>query len=239
MFDTVELEENHRQGDDKEYANLLNRLRFKTKNEELLPEDLKLLNSRVVPPEKAEVEVIKIFGKNESVNTENAKQLAKIKNPLHKIDAIHIPKRNSIKINRDGTIEDTAFMNQLHLKEGARVILIHNINTSDGLTNGAQGTLIRILSTLGKARYLLIKFDNQNIGRGQRDRLKFITAKFEESGLTPIEKVNFSYTLGNVSKNHAARASVLQFPLKLCWAITSHRVSIFHILNHLTFCFVF
>ena len=236
MFDTVELEENHRQGDDKEYANLLNRLRFKTRNEELLPEDLKLLNSRVVPPGNEEEEVIKIFGKNESVNTENAKQLAKIKNPLHKIDAIHIPKRNSIKINRDGTIEDTAFMNQLHLKEGARVILIHNINTSDGLTNGAQGTLIRILSTLGKARYLLIKFDNQNIGRGQRDRLKFITAKFEESGLTPIEKVNFSYTLGNVSKNHAARASVLQFPLKLCWAITSHRVSIFnYILSHLTF----
>ena len=44
-----------------------------------------------------------------------------------------------------------------------------------------------------------------------------------DSKLTPIERVNFSYTLGNVSKNHAARASIMQFPIKLCWAITSHR----------------
>ena len=45
MFDTVELEENHRQGEDREYADLLNRLRFKTKKETILPEDLELLNS--------------------------------------------------------------------------------------------------------------------------------------------------------------------------------------------------
>ena len=172
MFDTVELEENHRQGDDKQYANLLNRLRFKTKNEKLLPEDLKLLNSRVRPCGNEE-EIIKIFGKNQSVNTENAKELAEVKGPLFTIAAIHVPKGKSIKINFDGTIEDTAFMDQLQLKEGARVILIHNINTSDGLTNGAQGTLINILSSLGKVRYLLIKFDNPNIGKCQRDRLKF------------------------------------------------------------------
>jgi hypothetical protein len=91
MFDTVELEENHRQGDDKQYANLLNRLRFKTKNEKLLPEDLKLLNSRVRPCGNEE-EITKIFGKNKSVNTENAKQLAEVKSPLFTIVAIHIPK---------------------------------------------------------------------------------------------------------------------------------------------------
>ena len=188
-----------------------------------MPEDLKLLNSRVRPCGNEE-EIIKIFGKNQSVNTENAKELAEVKGPLFTIAAIHVPKGKSIKINFDGTIEDTAFMDQLQLKEGARVILIHNINTSDGLTNGAQGTLINILSSLGKVRFLLITFDNPNIGKCQRDRLKFLTAKYKDTGLTPIEKVNFSYTLGNVSKNHAARASLLQFPIKLCWAITSHRV---------------
>ena len=74
-------------------------------------------------------------------------------------------------------------MDQLQLKEDARVILIHNINTSDGLTNGAQGTLINILSSLGKVRFLLIKFDNPNIGKCQRDRLKFLTAKYKDTGL--------------------------------------------------------
>jgi hypothetical protein len=105
----------------------------------------------VLPCEKEE-NIIKIFGKNMSVNFENSKQLLKIKKPLYKIDAVHIPKRKTVKINTDGTIEDTAFLDQLHLKESARVILIHNINTEDGLTNGAQGTLIKILSIEGKVR---------------------------------------------------------------------------------------
>ena len=124
-----------------------------------------------------------------SVNLENSKHLSQIKKPLYNIDAIHIPKRNTVKINTDGTIEDTAFLDKLHLKESARVILIHNINTEDGLTNGAQGTLVKILSIEGKVRYLFIRFDNENVGRCQRDRLKFITRKFD-SKLTPIERIN-------------------------------------------------
>ena len=225
MFETVELEENHRQGEDKEYANLLNRLRFKIRTETLSKEDLELLNSRVLPC-NTEEEIIKIYGKNMSVNIENAKRLGHIKKPLYKIAAIHIPNRKNVKINADGSIEDTAFLDQLQLKEGARIILIHNINTADGLTNGAQGTLIKIVSVEAKVRYLLIKFDKKTVGIEQREKYKFITCKHEATDLTPLERINFSYTLGNVSKNHAARASILQFPVKLSWAITSHRVRI-------------
>ena len=35
MFDSIELEQNHRQGDDMVYAEVLNRIRFKTKIESL------------------------------------------------------------------------------------------------------------------------------------------------------------------------------------------------------------
>ena len=47
MFESSELEINHRQGDDRQYAEFLNRLRFKNKDEDISDGELKLLNSRI------------------------------------------------------------------------------------------------------------------------------------------------------------------------------------------------
>ena len=153
MFETIELEINHRQGDDRQYAELLNRLRFKSKDEEISEDDLKLLNSRISST-NVEDDVTKVFGKNESVNCENSKQLQKSKFPLHTIQAIHTPKNRTVKVTPAGTIEDTAFLDKLEVKEQARIMLIHNVNTSDGLTNGAQGTIVQILTDDSKVRYI-------------------------------------------------------------------------------------
>ena len=224
MFETIDLEENHRQGEDKSYADLLNRLRFKSKDEQLSSEDLDMLKSRVLSCNNTE-EIMKIYGKNITVNLENTRRLNNLKTMLYKIEAIHTPHNRNVKINLDGTIEDTAFLNQINIKEGARVMIIDNINTPDGLTNGAQGTLEKILEENGKVRYMMIKFENKNIGREQRIKFKFLNSKCNLDELVPIERVNFSYPLGNVEKNHAARASLLQFPVKLSWALTAHRVS--------------
>ena len=224
MFDNIELEVNHRQGEDKVYAELLNRMRFKIKQEEISGDDLNLLNSRITR-NKNDDGKIKIFGKNCSVNLENLKQLQKLKSSLFTIEAIHLPKNRIVKVTAGGTIEDTGFLNKLEVKEGARIMLIHNVNTNDGLTNGAQGTLEKILCDDSKVRYILIKFDNKRVGRHQRQKFKFLSSRYNLSEATPIERVSFSYTLGDTSKNHAARATVLQFPLRLSWALTSHKVS--------------
>jgi hypothetical protein len=45
MFDCIELKENHRQGENESWADTLNRLRFKRKDEDLSPEDFAALNS--------------------------------------------------------------------------------------------------------------------------------------------------------------------------------------------------
>ena len=223
MFETIELEINHRQGDDKVYADLLNRLRFKSKHEDIFGEDLELLNSRVVSSEVGD-DVTKIFGKNRSVNYENSKHLKRLKSSLFTIEANHTPKNRLVKITAAGTIEDTGFLEKLEIKVGARVMLIHNVNTSDGLTNGAQGTVNKVLNDGEKVRYIVVKFDNKKVGKLQRQKLKFLGSKCDLSEETPIERFSFSYTLGDNSKNHAARATVLQFPLRLCWALTAHKV---------------
>ena len=144
--------------------------------------------------------------------------------PLHTIQAIHTPKNRTVKVTPAGTIEDTAFLDKLEVKEQARVMLIHNVNTSDGLTNGAQGTIVKILTDDSKVRYILVKFDNKKVGRLQRQKFKFLSSKCDLTEVTPVERISFSYTLGDTSKNHAARATVLQFPLRLCWALTAHKV---------------
>ena len=230
MFDTIELEINHRQGDDKVYAELLNKLRFKSKEEDISEQDLKLLNSRISSL-NVDDDITKVFGKNASVNCENKKQLEKSKFPLYTVQAIHTPKNRTVKVTPAGTIEDTAFLDKLEVKEQARVMLIHNVNTSDGLTNGAQGTITKILTDNSKVRYIFIKFDNKKVGRLQRQKFKFLSSKCDLSEVTPVERISFSYTLGDTSKNHAARATVLQFPLRLCWALTAHKVgfTIYHL----------
>ena len=118
----------------------------------------------------------------------------------------------------------TAFFQTLRLKTGARVMMIHNVNTLDGLTNGAQGVVEELLTKDNLVRYVLIKFDNPDVGLEQRRKLRFLPSVARRPDLTPIEKFSLNYTLGDARKNHGASAILYQYPLKLSWAATSHKV---------------
>ena len=223
LFECIDLEMNHRQGEDKVYAGLLNRIRFKSKDENLNSEDLKLLQSRVVSENNEEV--TKIFGKHVSVNAENTSRLETLPGKMFTITAQHNPSTRNVKVNADGTIESSAFLQNLQVKVDAKVMLIFNVNTPDGLTNGAQGTIKQILTSGENVRYILIKFEDITIGREHRLKFKFLKSICNLDEVTPIERHTFSYTLGDICKNHAARATLLQFPVRLSWALTAHKVS--------------
>ena len=64
-------------------------------------------------------------------------------------------------------INDTLFLDKLNLKEGAKVIIIYNIDTGDGLTNGTTGTVVGFIKNDGEPAEIpaevykvLIKCDN-------------------------------------------------------------------------------
>ena len=57
--------------------------------------------------------MVKIFGKNASVNKENAEQLKHIQSNVSISDAIHSPKDRRVSITEAGTIEEQLFLTLL------------------------------------------------------------------------------------------------------------------------------
>ena len=82
-------------------------------------------------------------------------------------------------------------MDQLRVKIGCKVILIHNIDTADGLTNGQLGKLLDVIrSEDGSIAKIIVEFKNENAGKKNRAKNTQISSKYPRG--TVIEKVSFS-----------------------------------------------
>ena len=225
-FDCIVLERNHRQGDDKSYADMLNRIRIGKETEE----DIELLKTRIRKQNDPEImnekDAIYIFGTNNKVNQMNKKRLNMLKAETMVIQAICLHK--TIKdfkpsIDNAGNINNTPFQMELKIKIGAKVMLTYNIDTSDGLTNGARGEIIgRITDNSNSITKLIVKFENEDHGRDARRRNPDIE-KLHPAG-TPIEKINFSFSISRSKSAVVNTANVIQFPVKLAFASTAHKI---------------
>ena len=72
---------------------------------------------------------------------------------------------------KDGSVASTAFINELKLKLGAKIMLIHNIDTSDCLTNGQLGVLVSVIKTTkGDIDKLIIKLNCLEAGAENRKK---------------------------------------------------------------------
>ena len=123
----------------------------------------------------------------------------------------------------NGTVQKTPFQMELRVKIGAKVMLTYNVDTSDGLTNGARGDLLGIIKDeRGNASKLIIKFEVESHGQEKRRNCQEILHKFP--GGTPIEKVNFSFSISKSKTSVINTANVIQFPIKLAFACTAHKI---------------
>ena len=167
LFDCIELTFNHRQGLDKEYGDMLNRIR-KTEQTE---DDLKVLASRIC--KEKPLDAWYVYGRNKACRDHNNQELAKLQKKPAVMSAVHIS--NTKPIIRDNIVGNTGFLDQLYLKEGARVMLIHNFDTTDHLSNGACGNVMGFEWSRGEhqeVKKVLVQFDDPRAGAKLRNKEK-------------------------------------------------------------------
>ena len=224
MFQVINLEINHRQGGDKDYADILNRIRIG----EMSEDDINMLRTRIRPKDHPDLKEANIFivptrkvcadFNNDYLNTINGDEII--------LTAIHYhatqKKFKPFIEKKEGAIGTTSFLDEIKVKIGSKIILIHNIDTSDGLTNGQLGTILSIIGTTeGKPDKLVIQLKNPEAGIANRRRFPNIARKFPTG--TIIERVSINYSIRKKGGIVGATATLVQFPIKLAHAITSHK----------------
>lgn len=186
-----------------------------------LENDISFLKSRLQYDETKFSKFLHIYPTRQQVEMYNNNQLSKLANTI-RIYADHFYASEddnfmgqvlSDHIPSDDTIAG-GLRNLLMVSVGARVMLMRNIKTENGLVNGAIGTIVNIIfsSENNKPSCIYVKFDDPKIGR--------VMMKQESSLHSPVAIEPYEHKFVYRGR-HVVRS---QFPLMLSWACTIHKV---------------
>lgn len=215
-FSFVELTTIMRQKDE-EFAQLLNRLRTRSRTLPISNADIQLLRSRETGEES---DALHIFARNTQVNTYNLHRLIQSCPDFVTLNAqdYGLNKKTGKLEKRTTPLRDTKYTclpEDVSLGIGARVMLIKNIDLNDGLVNGICGTVSDIVwagREFPVAIYVL--FDDSVPGSQRRRRYRHPSPDL--AGCTRIEpEEDRANDQGGIRR---------QFPLTLAWACTVHKV---------------
>ncbi len=194
---------------------MLNSIRLK-QPEEGSKED-KILKSReiTINSKKYPQDAIHAFAQNKPAFERNIDMLNKVQG-----EEINCVARDSKKGFPEDHLKTGRLVKELKLKIGARVMLTNNLDISDGLTNGAMGTITQFIfgDNRGQPHTILIKFDNSKIGVTAIKGSKYRHICKKSVPITPYE-ATFYLNLGKTNKG-----TRIQFPLVYCWAVTVHKL---------------
>ena len=106
----------------------------------------------------------------------------------------------------------------LRLAVGAKVILVINIDVSDGLVNGSLGTVSGIITTGSQVTTILVKFNSDRVGVAAIQKSHYRQDYPDSVSITRHE------AMFRIGRDKTVEASRAQFPLVLSWATTIHKV---------------
>ena len=223
------LKHNHRQGEDKAWAETLNRIR----EGKMTEEDIEVIKSRWIPDSLLKETATHIFYENKDVISHNTVMLKSLAGKLMELKATQaLPKgcKSKLTVNK-GTIGDTDFQETLRFKIGARVMLTYNLDLMDDLYNGAIGKVLGVeIDKNGQVYCIVVKFEEKSVGVEHRainySKYPELKRKYEERNGTPIFKKELKFQLGRSSWKGAAQGKLLQFPLTTNYAQTNHKMQV-------------
>ena len=114
-------------------------------------------------------------------------------------------------------------------------MFVHNLDLMDDLFNGAGGTVIGVEYNENQdVNCIIVKFDLETCGAKQRAkcfaRNGYLRKKYEALNRTPIYRIEHEYQLktrhGNRMYAQATTGKLIQFPLRLYYASTAHKVQV-------------
>ena len=192
MFSVLNLEINHRQGEDKSYAETLNRIRIGKMNED----DITKLRKRVRHKCRQELNEVSLYiiPTKTTCSKYNKKYLDSIEGEEINMKAKHFhatqKKFTPFIEKKEGAIGTTAFIDELKLKVGVKIIIINNIDTTDGLTNGQLGELVKVIYTKdGEADKLIVTLKQKEVGILNRRKFPGLAKKI--SKFSSYRKANY------------------------------------------------
>ena len=230
--EVVVLKTNFRQGEGNPWTELLNRVRIG----EPTTEDIRLLASRKSSDltKKEYEEATHVFFRNIDVQKHNNKMLKTLGTSLLEIEAKYeIPKglKYTPSVNDWGIVGESNLSEIVQIKVGARVMLVYNVNIPDLLVNGSLGTVIGLEFTKsGNIEAIVVEFDNSNTGLDQIKEFRHISSKYIGQRGCPIfkrtieEQMPYGKKCRNQGKKHGSTYKITQFPLRLAWASTTHKL---------------
>ncbi len=193
LFSVVELTKIVRQKDNM-FAQLLNRIRIRTKVTPMLNSDIDLLKKFETGEDSS---TLHIFPTNRQVNEHNVQQISKTCPEYFEIDAqdfIHNNKTGKLELKNGhhSKTYNTCLDETLILGKGARVMLCKNVDVMDGLVNGVCGTVTHIVFPNNDNNFpqiVYVKFNDNQVSAQRRKSSAYTTAvEMGSTGIKPEEE---------------------------------------------------
>ena len=221
-FKFAELTEVMRQRGDTVFIDLLNNVRVGKLSES----DISILRSRIINDTDKNYphEALHLYAENTPVLEHNERRLDCLETPLFTIHAIdEIPRNVSASLVNAALerkqSETGGLARILKLKIGAKVMLTSNIDIEDRLINGQIGTIYNIITQDSGVTKIFIEFQDPMAGLKKKANNPYGRIH----NVVPIERTETEIHIHkNISSSPAIKRT--QFPLKLSWACTVHKV---------------
>ena len=108
-------------------------------------------------------------------------------------------------------------------------MLTNNLDTKDHLTNGTFGEVedfeIKLNADSTKeVKSVLVRFDKPDVGANLRLTRPDLRQRYGDQRITPITAIQEYYSVGKKKKLGGTQIPVIQFPLRLAFAATVHKM---------------